>query len=306
MNTSLRQLQGFVLVAKLGSFTRAAEQLHITQAGLSSMIRDLEAQFGCRLFDRTTRSVSLTPAGANLVASANLIISEMLLAKTRVTAASAQERRLLKVAVTQVVAASLMPHVENAFARIQPMVQLRVFDVAQGQIQTLVETGEADIGFSIYRKPSTSIETREVIRFPMLYIAPKGLLSAPGGPRGAALSLHWNDIPDIPLISLAAEFPLQQSIDAALGASGRSFTPRGAYNSMQTMIAMVAAGHGAALLPSVIEPLCDLRRVDIARVVEDSVMQPYYQIWKRGRRLPDIVTPFVNAFKEVAYELCSR
>jgi hypothetical protein len=52
MNISIRQLSGFVHVARLGGFTRAAEQSHITQAGLSAMIRDLEALLGCRLCPR--------------------------------------------------------------------------------------------------------------------------------------------------------------------------------------------------------------------------------------------------------------
>ena len=63
MNITLRPLKAFTQTARLGSFTRAAEQMHITQAGLSIMMRELETQMGCRLFDRTTRLLSLTAAG---------------------------------------------------------------------------------------------------------------------------------------------------------------------------------------------------------------------------------------------------
>ena len=63
MNLSTRQMRAFLQVARIDNFTRAAEQAHITQAGLSILIREMEKQLGCRLFDRTTRMVSLTPAG---------------------------------------------------------------------------------------------------------------------------------------------------------------------------------------------------------------------------------------------------
>jgi DNA-binding transcriptional LysR family regulator len=67
MNVSTRQLQAFIAIARLGSFTRAAEEVFMTQAGLSLMLKDLEAQVGARLFDRTTRSVRLTVAGETLL-----------------------------------------------------------------------------------------------------------------------------------------------------------------------------------------------------------------------------------------------
>ena len=304
MNVSIRQLQGFILVARLGSFTRAAERLHITQAGLSSMIRDLESQFDCRLFDRTTRSVSLTPAGESLIQSAEQVVRELQRAKAQVRANSVQENRLLKVAVTHVVAASLMPHIITAFRPIEPSVEIRVLDVAQGEIQPMVEKGEADIGFSIYRKPSTSTETRELIRFPLVYIAPRGSISFSHDGNRKLPTIGWDEIPDIALISLSPELPLQQSIDAALTLTQRNFEAGAICNSMQTIISMVSAGHGAALLPSVIVPLCEGRRIDIGRLSDDSVMQPYWQVWKRGRRLPNIVAPFIRTFKSVAMELC--
>jgi DNA-binding transcriptional LysR family regulator len=63
MNLSMRQMRAFLHVARIGNFTRAAERAHMTQAGLSTLVREMERQLGARLFDRTTRMVSLTTAG---------------------------------------------------------------------------------------------------------------------------------------------------------------------------------------------------------------------------------------------------
>ena len=60
MAVTLRQIQAFLAVAELGTFTKAAERLHMAQPALSQLVRDLEQALGIRLFDRTTRRVELT------------------------------------------------------------------------------------------------------------------------------------------------------------------------------------------------------------------------------------------------------
>src|SRR3979490_3504174 len=67
MNITSRQLKAFLLTAQHQSFSRAAEQLFITQSGMSVLVRELEAQLGFRLFDRTPRRVSLTEFGVKFL-----------------------------------------------------------------------------------------------------------------------------------------------------------------------------------------------------------------------------------------------
>ena len=70
MDVELRHLRSFVAVAEELNFTRAAEKLHLAQPALSAHVRQLEERVGCRLVERTTRRVSLTPAGEALFAAA--------------------------------------------------------------------------------------------------------------------------------------------------------------------------------------------------------------------------------------------
>src|SRR3546814_19898677 len=76
MNLTLRQLQAFRAVADLGSFSEAAERLHLSQPALSATIRKLEEMLNVRLFDRTTRQIALTPEGEELRRLANRLIDE--------------------------------------------------------------------------------------------------------------------------------------------------------------------------------------------------------------------------------------
>ena len=77
MNITSRQLRAFVLIARHESFSRAAEQMYVTQSGISIIVRDLESQLGFRLFDRTTRKVKVSELGSKFLPIATRCLSEL-------------------------------------------------------------------------------------------------------------------------------------------------------------------------------------------------------------------------------------
>ena len=77
MNITSRQLKAFLLVARHESFSRGAEQMFISQSGISIMVRELESQLGFRLFERTTRTVKLTDFGCRFLPIATRYLSEL-------------------------------------------------------------------------------------------------------------------------------------------------------------------------------------------------------------------------------------
>lgn len=81
-----RKLLAFVTLARLGSFTQAASELHLTQSAVSHAIKSLEVDLDCRLFDRLGRRVALTPQGQQLLAHAHRIIAEMQSARNELAA----------------------------------------------------------------------------------------------------------------------------------------------------------------------------------------------------------------------------
>ena len=111
MNFSYRQLRGFLAVAEYGSFTKAAEQLHVTQAGLSAMVREFEDSVGRRLFERSTRAVTLTAQGQALLPIALRTVAELGHALSRLTQSGERARNTLRVGVTPLIASSVMPEI---------------------------------------------------------------------------------------------------------------------------------------------------------------------------------------------------
>ena len=107
MNITSRQLRAFVLIAKHESFSRAADQMFVTQSGISTIVRELEAQLGFRLFDRTTRKVKLSELGSRFLPVATRCLADLEGAAQNIKrASSATAGRLL---ASGIIAFDLIP-----------------------------------------------------------------------------------------------------------------------------------------------------------------------------------------------------
>jgi DNA-binding transcriptional LysR family regulator len=296
MNLSQRQLQAFLEIARLSSFTRAAERLHITQSGLSAMMRDLEAQLDCRLFDRTTRSVVLTAAGLQLVPVATRILAELDSVSGSIHKISTRARRILTVGVTPMMAASVMPPACEAFNRLHPEVSLRIRDIGRQQIQDGVASGELDAGFGAFFRPASGIERVALVDFALAYVS-ANVSTNGGGRRARTRRTKWSDLRDKPLIGLPPANPIQELIEKQLQRIGRGNEERPVYENFQTILAMVEAGYGVAVLPSFIAPACQRYQVDLSILAEPVVSLSFYQITRKGSITADAIADLAAAVK---------
>src|SRR5574343_68352 len=296
MKISNRQISAFLAAARLSSFTRAADQLHVTQAGLSAIVRELEAQFGCRLFERTTRSVSLTREGRALLPYAERILDDLNQAQSAVLATNASIKRTLTIAATPIVASTLIPHASQQFGLQHPGMDIRVKDVPQQEVQKLVETGEADVGFSVFIKPATSVSTTQVSTFRLVGIAPRGSLGL-GKSRTRVSACALDALPSLRLIALPSSMLIQQFIDTQIARAGLNLEPRTVCNSMQTILALVASGQGIALLPSMVMPMCRLYELDVAAIDSPEITIPFYKISRKGHQLHGAYAHVINAMQ---------
>jgi DNA-binding transcriptional LysR family regulator len=143
MDLDLRKLRYFVAVGEQRHFGRAAEQLYIAQPVLSRQIRALEAELGCALFARTSRSVELTPAGRRLQEEAPAILATVDAAVRRVHEADRGVQRL-------VVAFSPGLHVSEAiraFTAAHPEIEIGLVPLRWWEQDAPLRDGRADVGF---------------------------------------------------------------------------------------------------------------------------------------------------------------
>ncbi|MEN3297742.1 MAG: hypothetical protein V7642_6995 [Burkholderiales bacterium] len=299
MNISLRQLKAFLQVARLGNFTRAAEQMHITQAGLSIMMRELEAQLDCRLFDRTTRIVTLTPAGEQFLPVAARTLADLESSAAQLGAITAAARQTLLVGATPLVSSNVLPRVCQAFRIAHPEVNVKLVDTDQAQVQRLVEHGELDFGLGAFFKPASGIELTPLFPYRLIWISPGG----DGSGNQPVGSMPWEALVEVQLIGLPADNKIQQFIENHLAGIGRGNDERPTFNTFETLIAMVAAGVGTAIVPSYAIAACQRHRVRAALLDEPATPLNFYRVTKRGRNPASAMAAFTEAFIAAATNL---
>ncbi|MBJ2157560.1 LysR family transcriptional regulator [Variovorax sp. IB41] len=296
MNLSTRQMRAFLQVARLGNFTRAAEQAHITQAGLSILIREMEKQLGCRLFDRTTRVVNLTPAGRRLLPVVERLVTDLDDVAAQLGAEGDEARQTLRIAATPLVSSHLLPQVFTTFRQAHPQVSLRLFDADLRDVEAMVAAGDADVGLGFFFKAAAGLERTPVGRFHLMRVA----ASADEADEAPAIgTVPWSALRTAELIGLPPGNPIQKVIDQHLVATiGRADAQRPTFNFFGTLISMVEAGFGTAVMPTFALAACRRHRVRTDVLVKPKVGLDFYRIAKRGAHETEAMQAFVATLEK--------
>lgn len=289
---SARQLRGFLLVADFQSFTRAADALFITPSGLSVMITQLEAQLGFRLFDRTTRHVSLTADGSDFLVAARSSVQQLDATIARLAEKSNRATLEISVGAPALIAANIMPLAISEFQAQRPDLHIRLFDSDLTTILNRVVSGELDMGLGVFDRSSGTRRT-PFFRFSLM------IARSMAEPSKLRVPSTWAALDGETLISLRANSPVQKVIDKQLARGKVVVHTRDVLNSLDTQLAMVEAGHGIAIIPSFGIPACRNRRIVMTRLTNPVVSVDFHQIRKRGTTLPegaDAFTAFLQSY----------
>ncbi|MBI5278256.1 MAG: LysR family transcriptional regulator [Burkholderiales bacterium] len=308
MNVTTRQLQAFLAIARLGSFTRAADEIFVTQAGLSLMLKDFEAQVGARLFDRTTRSVRLTPAGESLLPTVRRMMADWESATSNVGRLAADAEQRVSLAATPLIASSVLPRWLQAFHDAHPAVRVSISDLDRRQILLGIEAGELDVGLGAFFRPATGIDRQLLSRFDMVLVRGKAKdASARRHGFETVRKVQWSALDDRDLVVLPNDNPIQKLVDAQLRALEITTRRTAALQNIQAIIAMVEAGHGVAALPGFVVPACARYDVTVHALVEPVVPIEFFAVSMKGRLKTALVSGLVDAlgahFRELAKQV---
>ena len=249
----LRHLRYFCAVAEHQSFTLAARRLHVSQSGVSGQVRDLEKEIGIALLQRNSRQVSLTPEGAIFLREAREILQHSERAVDLAVRASRGQFGKLTIGLCGPATAPFLPRLIRGFRKRQPGVNLSLKDIdAMQQPEALIQ-GKIDIGFT----RSISPQFRPLLRSEVLFSEP--LVAAL--PRGHVLANEQS----IQVAQLAADrFVLYSRegapdlFDAIVALCKKAkFSPQVADSPdlWQSVLTMVEAGEGVALVPDCVRHL---------------------------------------------------
>ncbi|WCB93534.1 HTH-type transcriptional regulator GltC [Baekduia alba] len=241
----LHQLRYLVLLADELHFTRAAARGNVAQPALSRQIRKLEDELGIPLVDRTTRRVKLTPAGADLAATARDVLAQLDEARAAATAAVALLSGRLTIGMTRTPGPVDVPRLLGAFNRVHPDVALTLTEELSVELADRLRGDELDLAFvtAIDAAARRSLRLRPLASEDLLAILPQGHHLAQ---RDA---LRLADLQGERFIAFPAGATIRAAVEDAARRAG--FAPRIAFesNEVERTRALVAEGLGVAVLP---------------------------------------------------------
>lgn len=288
MNITLRQLKAFAMVAQYRSFTKAAEELHLTQSSLSGLIKEMEKNLDLRLFDRTTRQLHLSEAGERLLPYALRILSEIRLLDNEIHDLKDYRQGKVRLAASQQLAASAMPELINRFRQAYPNIQVSLIDCSVEEVISRVQMLEADLGIGPERILTSDVVANE------LFSSEFCLVVRPEHRLANRKMVQWQELTDEDFIILQGPFTAKLLTELPTLVSNRLFRADYEVNFLSTALGMTQMGLGVTLVMPYARTWVDQHGL-LMIPLKDPVISRKFLLYTHKRRSP---TAAVNVFKE--------
>jgi DNA-binding transcriptional LysR family regulator len=246
----LRSWRQFLVLAQTLHFGRAAELLHMTQPPLTLAIQQLERRLGAKLFERTRRSVALTPVGVAMVEPVRQLLQQAAALTVRARGALAGEVGRVRLGFVSTIGFGPLPAWLRAFRQAQPGVHVELIE-ATGDVQLKAfERGEIDAGFMLHAPGHAPGAVLGLQRL-SLGVEPLVLALPDVPPWAGAGRLRAADLLAQPLVIFprAATPSLFDAVLAFYHHHGAAPVIVQEATQMQTIVNLVSAGLGIALVP---------------------------------------------------------
>jgi|RhiMethySRZTD1v2_1073278.scaffolds.fasta_scaffold07442_2 DNA-binding transcriptional LysR family regulator len=279
----LKRLRTFVAVAEQSTVSKAAETLRITQPALSRQIAALEQELGFKLFARVGRQLKLTARGEQLLADCRSLLAHAGSLRERAQALRHGEIKVLRIAVSALTLEGIFPTFLHACAERFPTIRLNLVEAVATEHLNMLERGEVDLAVNVI-----NVVHVDDHRFAS-HLLPQFHIMAACGP---SLEIEPGDAIDIrrlvdhPLLLLDSTFATRNLFDAACRIAGVRPSVFVESSAAHALLALAAAGHGIAVIPSI---LCtDQMDVQVMRVTHrgEALGISLAVLWDRRRTLP--------------------
>jgi DNA-binding transcriptional LysR family regulator len=246
MLPGVNQLRYFLAVADDGQFTRAAEHLQVAQPSVSAQIRRLESMLGTPLFHRGPGPVTLTDAGATLLPIARRVVADLASIEDEISGLDKLLRGQVAVGATPSLSVSLLPSLLGGFHRLHPGVAIRVSEDGSQQLVDELLGGTLDLALAI-----APVRLKGVASVPL---AEEELVvvTRPDHPLARLRSVTIPELAAHPMVMFRPGYDLRTSTLASFADHGLEPIIAVEGGEMGSVLALVAAGLGAAVVPGIV------------------------------------------------------
>lgn len=283
ISVTVRQLEYFQAIAEEGSATSAAKRLHVSQAGLSAAIRQMEAAVGVQLFVREkSKTLALSPAGRHISEQVDSILMQLRMLESSVKDVAVGSGGIVTLGCLNALSISLLPGLAEYIQTHHPDISLRVVEGTYSEIDGSLRRGEVDAILDYQEHLSADLTITSIGKQPMYVIMPKG------HPLRDLDQIEPKDLAGFPYILLDVA-PMVQLVASVFKAAGERLEPLIAVRSNETVRALVARGLGIAItsirpyrhesvegMPVEVRPLnfeTGFRQISLGRIPEQRLTE---------------------------------
>ena len=209
----------------------------------------------------------------------------------RIGQSARKANQSVSLGATPEVAADILPLPIKEFRSVRPDLRIELFEADPPTIMQRIQAGKLDMGLGAFLKPPASIRRTPFFRFTLMLIRP----DTDPGFRPATTT--WSAINAPVLVSLPPSNPVQQLINRRLARAGVHFEHNLVINYLDTVIAMVEADEGVAVIPSFARLACGKRKVVMSRLTNPVVDLDFYIATDRSKKLPGAAENFMSFLK---------
>jgi DNA-binding transcriptional LysR family regulator len=285
----LHQLRYVVVVAEERGFTRAAARLHVAQPSVSGAVHTLERELGMPLFHRSRGDITLTAGGHAFLPWARQVLADCEAGRSAVRELMGLGRGRLALGATPSLTTNLLPSVLAAFHRRHPGIELAVREAGSPDLVTGLEQGQLDVALVILPVQQAWVETEALSTEELvLAVGPEHFLTE-------RHTLDLIDLRDVPLVMFRDGYDLREATFGACRQAG--FEPVLAVEGLEMdgVLALTAAGLGAAVVPaSVVPPDGPLRTIAFGN---QALTRSVGVASRRDRVMPHAAVAFVEELR---------
>lgn len=266
----IRQFNYFMTVAKLGSFTKASQQLHVSQPALSKTIKAFESELNVELLDRSDRQVKLTDSG-EIVYNHGLKIFDTLSSLTsNLEDNSSLKSGNIKIGLPSLIGIMFFPSMIKGFSSAYPHLTTELIEEGTHKVIRLVDEGEIDCGIVMLPVDETKFDVFQLTEDKLMLYLQKS------HPLAQRSEVALKDIKNEPTILFTEDFTMHDRIIQECNNSG--FKPNIAYQSAQWDFIkdMVENNLGVTFFPESLK-----RKIDYDKITAVPITEPYIY-WEVG------------------------
>ncbi len=291
MPISFRQFRYFIATADAGQISQAAATLNVSQSAITASIKALEAELGCRLFERHSNGVSLTYEGHQFLQHAHNVVAAVSEATRAARGIGRNVVGKVRVGVSYTVAGYFLPPLLTRFGRTFPGVEVELHELEREVIEDSIAAGVLDIAVMLV----SNLRNREGIDSEVLIRSRRRLWASADHHLLAKETVTLEDVSREPYLMLTVD---EAALTAMRYWSRTPWRPNVVFetSSVEAVRSMVASGRGVTILSDMVYRPWSLdgQRIDVRTIVDEVPTMDVGLAWQHGAAL----SPPTRAFHE--------